>query len=76
MFTPSREVDNQRIVSYDDTFVLDYVAKHGGVVVTRDNFKDLANVSGSVTVLVTNSSPGEAGVARGSSCLHSWGRTT
>jgi ribonuclease ZC3H12 len=43
VFTPSREIDNKRITSYDDTFILDYAAKHGGVVVTRDNFKDLAN---------------------------------
>merc|ERR1712228_931509 len=42
-FTPSREVDNQRINSYDDTFVLDYAALHGGVVVTRDNYRDLIN---------------------------------
>jgi len=41
--TPSREVDNQRINSYDDTFVLDYAALHGGVVVTRDNYRDLIN---------------------------------
>jgi len=42
VFTPSRETDTQRITSYDDTFVLDYAAKHGGVVVTRDNYRDLA----------------------------------
>jgi len=41
--TPSREVDNQRINSYDDTFILDYAALHGGVVVTRDNYRDLIN---------------------------------
>ena len=39
VFTPSRETDTQRITSYDDTFVLDYAAKHGGVVVTRDNYR-------------------------------------
>jgi len=43
ILTPSREVDNQRINSYDDTFVLDYAALHGGVVVTRDNYRDLIN---------------------------------
>lgn len=43
VFTPSREVDRERITSYDDTFVLDYAAKHGGVVVTRDNYRDLAH---------------------------------
>ena len=39
VFTPSRETDTHRITSYDDTFVLDYAAKHGGVVVTRDNYR-------------------------------------
>lgn len=39
--TPSRETDTARIASYDDKFILDYAAKNGGVVVTRDNYKDL-----------------------------------
>lgn len=43
VLTPSREVDNVRISSYDDTYVLDYAAKHGGIVVTRDNFRDLVD---------------------------------
>ena len=53
VFTPSNEVDQvsnysgktNKITrnSYDDTFILDYAAAHGGVVVTRDNFRDLAN---------------------------------
>ena len=45
VYTPSREVGNTRITSYDDTFILDYAAMHGGVVVTRDNYRDLAMVS-------------------------------
>ena len=36
---------NTRINSYDDTFILDYPAMHEGVVVTRNNFRDQANVS-------------------------------
>ena len=47
VYTPSREVGNTRITSYDDTFILDYAAMHGGVVITRDNYRDLANVSNS-----------------------------
>ena len=43
VFTPSREVDGERITSYDDPFVLDYAAKYGGVVVTKDNYRDLAH---------------------------------
>jgi len=42
-FTPSREVDNKRINSYDDTFILDYAAQKGAIVVTRDNYRDLVN---------------------------------
>ena len=41
IFTPSRDVDGVHINSYDDTFILDYAAQHGGVVVTRDNYRDL-----------------------------------
>ena len=43
IFTPSRDVDGVHINSYDDTFILDYAAQHGGVVVTRDNYRDLIN---------------------------------
>ena len=43
VFTPSREVGNKRITSYDDTFILDYAAKYDGLVITRDNFRDLVN---------------------------------
>ena len=43
VFTPSREVGNKRITSYDDTFILDYAAKYDGVVITRDNYRDLVN---------------------------------
>ena len=43
VYTPCRRFDNKTISSYDDTFVLDYAAQHGAVVVTRDNFRDLAN---------------------------------
>ena len=45
VFTPSREVGNVRITSYDDAFILDYAAMHGGIVITRDNYRDLFNVS-------------------------------
>jgi len=43
VYTPCRRFDNKTISSYDDTFLLDYAAQHGAVVVTRDNFRDLAN---------------------------------
>jgi len=43
VYTPSREVGGTRINSYDDAFILDYAAMHGGVVITRDNYRDLAH---------------------------------
>jgi len=43
VYTPSREVGCTRISSYDDAFILDYAAMHGGVVITRDNYRDLAH---------------------------------
>ena len=42
-FTPSRTVDGVHITSYDDTFILDYAAQHGAIVVTRDQYRDLIN---------------------------------
>ena len=42
-FTPSRTVDGVHINSYDDTFILDYAAQHGAIVVTRDQYRDLIN---------------------------------
>ena len=42
-FTPSRTVDGAHINSYDDTFILDYAAQHGAIVVTRDQYRDLIN---------------------------------
>ena len=41
VYTPSRQVDGQRITPYDDNYILDLAAKNGGIVVTRDNFRDL-----------------------------------
>ena len=38
-----REVGKDRIASFDHQYVLDYAAKHGGVVVTQDDFKELVN---------------------------------
>ena len=43
VYTPSRQFRDEVISSYDDTFILDYAAQHGAVVVTRDNFRDHAN---------------------------------
>ena len=41
VYTPSRTVDNKRINSYDDSYILDYAALNGAIVVTRDFYRDL-----------------------------------
>ena len=43
-FTPSRQQPSGEIISsHDDYYILNYAAKHGAVVVTRDNYRDHAN---------------------------------
>ncbi|XP_072526469.1 NEDD4-binding protein 1 [Salminus brasiliensis] len=44
-FTPSREVQGQRINSYDDRFMLQLAQKTNGVIVTNDNMRDLVDES-------------------------------
>ncbi|KAG8227132.1 hypothetical protein J437_LFUL001676 [Ladona fulva] len=41
VFTPSRYIDNRLIASYDDRYIVQYAAAVGGVVVSRDNYRDL-----------------------------------
>lgn len=41
-FTPSRRINGRRIVCYDDRFVVRLAQETDGVVVSNDNFKDLA----------------------------------
>lgn len=44
VLTPSQKLtDGSRITPYDDTFILDWAAERGAVVVTRDNYRDLAD---------------------------------
>jgi len=40
-YTPSR----WKHTCYDDNYIIDYAIMHGGVVVSRDNFRDLVGVS-------------------------------
>ncbi|XP_048827649.1 protein KHNYN [Brienomyrus brachyistius] len=44
-FTPSREVDGMRFTSYDDRFLLHLAQGTDGVIVTKDNLRDLADES-------------------------------
>ncbi|KAM9449743.1 NEDD4-binding protein 1 isoform 1-T3 [Clarias gariepinus] len=44
-FTPSREVEGQRINSYDDRFMLQLARQTDGVIVTNDNMRDLVDES-------------------------------
>jgi len=39
-FTPSREVNGEWITPHDDQYILDYAARKGAIVVTRDQFRD------------------------------------
>jgi len=41
IFTPSRNVQGVRLTSYDDRFIIEYAHGHGGVIVSRDNYRDI-----------------------------------
>ena len=41
-FTPSRKVKGRRIVCYDDRYLIRLAESTDGIVVSNDNFKDLA----------------------------------
>ena len=42
VFTPSRRIGNKRIVCYDDRFIVKLAFETNGVIVSNDNFRDLA----------------------------------
>ena len=42
-FTPSRRIHGRRIVCYDDRFIVKLATKEGGVIVSNDQFRDLAS---------------------------------
>ena len=42
VFTPSRRIGNKRIVCYDDRFIVKLASETNGVIVSNDNFRDLA----------------------------------
>ena len=48
VFTPSLEVEGSRFTPYDDRYVLDYALDHSGVVVSRDNYRDILQVKKTV----------------------------
>ena len=41
VFTPSRRVNNKRIICYDDRYVLKLAVDNNGIVVSNDNYRDL-----------------------------------
>ncbi|XP_067122420.1 probable ribonuclease ZC3H12C isoform X1 [Centruroides vittatus] len=43
VFTPSRRVGGRRMVCYDDRYVLKLAVEVDGIVVSNDNYRDLAN---------------------------------
>ena len=48
VFTPSLEVEGCRFTPYDDRYALDYALAHGGVVVSRDCYRDILQVEKTV----------------------------
>lgn len=40
-FTPSRRVNGQRVVCYDDRYIVRLAAENDGIIVSNDNFRDL-----------------------------------
>lgn len=45
VFTPSRHVGGRRLVCYDDRYILRLAVDSDGIVVSNDNYRDLANES-------------------------------
>lgn len=43
VFTPSRHVGGRRLVCYDDRYILRLAVDSDGIVVSNDNYRDLAN---------------------------------
>ncbi|CAL1272978.1 unnamed protein product [Larinioides sclopetarius] len=42
VFTPSRKIDNKSFSCYDDRFIVELATKTGGVILSNDNYRDLA----------------------------------
>jgi ribonuclease ZC3H12 len=45
VFTPSRLVGGKRMVCYDDRYILKLASELDGIVVSNDNYRDLAQES-------------------------------
>ncbi|KAM9321607.1 putative ribonuclease ZC3H12C [Gastrophryne carolinensis] len=43
VFTPSRRVQGRRVVCYDDRFIVKLAFESNGIIVSNDNYRDLAN---------------------------------
>ncbi|XP_055004812.1 LOW QUALITY PROTEIN: ribonuclease ZC3H12A-like [Boleophthalmus pectinirostris] len=43
VFTPSRRVQGRRVVCYDDRFIVKLAHESDGIIVSNDNYRDLAN---------------------------------
>ncbi|XP_046396497.1 probable ribonuclease ZC3H12C [Ischnura elegans] len=54
VYTPSRFIDNRLISSYDDRYIVQYAAAVGGVIVSRDNYRDLLSENPAWRDTITN----------------------
>ncbi|XP_071451485.1 NEDD4-binding protein 1-like [Hetaerina americana] len=54
VFTPSRYIDNRLISSYDDRYIVQYAVAVGGVIVSRDNYRDLLTENPAWRDTITN----------------------
>ena len=54
VFTPSRRVAGQKIVCYDDRYVLDVACDTDGIVVSNDNYRDLIKENEKYRQIVDN----------------------
>lgn len=54
VFTPSRVVNGKRIACYDDRYVVKLASETNGIIVSNDNYRDLAAESSEFRTTIEN----------------------